>query len=496
FDLTNMQVSWYYAVGASPADANRALGGHQPEVSLPTDFWFRTRHAGKWGWATVGLLRCFWGFEERLGTAIEEILDRNLVAREQDDFRDSTKAELAQRLADNIALYADFTPMFGLSAPHCGFWSVMLEKQLEGASPQPQSLSAKLLAGTDLVTSAEQGYRVYEMAEIARTDQAARVWLTDPSRDPHGWKQLPKDSPFRQETQRFLDDFGHRGVYELEMANPRWHEDPSYVFDQVLAVLESNATGDPRDRARKVQAEANAELQRVPWWKRRLVRWLVKKARAGMGLREAAKSALVAYMETPRRIHLETARRIVAEGKLDSVEDVFYLTVPDIEAYLLEEWDGSGAREMADERRRQREAWLKETPPDVITLDGGGKRLETSSRPVASSRGSTDEWTGIGAAAGIATGTVRVLRHPSDGNRLLPGDVLAAPSTDPGWTPLFLRASAVVVETGGYLSHGAVVAREYGLPAVVNLPGLLDRIQDGDRLEVNGDRGTVRRLKD
>ena len=102
---------------------------------------------------------------------------------------------------------------------------------------------------------------------------------------------------------------------------------------------------------------------------------------------------------------------------------------------------------------------------------------------------------GIAASPGHARAVARVLMHPGEGGRLQPGEILVAPSTDPGWTPLFLRASALVAEVGGYLSHGAIVAREYGLPAVVNIPGLLDVVRDGEVLEVDGDVGKVWRLR-
>ncbi|HNM81820.1 MAG TPA: PEP-utilizing enzyme, partial [Rhodocyclaceae bacterium] len=86
------------------------------------------------------------------------------------------------------------------------------------------------------------------------------------------------------------------------------------------------------------------------------------------------------------------------------------------------------------------------------------------------------------------------LSHPAEGVALLPGEILVAASTDPGWTPLFLKAAGLVVETGGYMSHGAIVAREFALPAVVNLPGILEALQDGDAVEVDGLRGEVRKL--
>ena len=101
----------------------------------------------------------------------------------------------------------------------------------------------------------------------------------------------------------------------------------------------------------------------------------------------------------------------------------------------------------------------------------------------------------MAAAPGAAEGTACVLRTPHDGGRMRPHDVLVAPSTDPGWTPLFLRASALVTETGGYLSHGAVVAREFGLPAVVNVRDAMRLIADGDRLGVDGDAGRVTRTE-
>ncbi|MFZ2853594.1 MAG: PEP-utilizing enzyme, partial [Rhodocyclaceae bacterium] len=96
--------------------------------------------------------------------------------------------------------------------------------------------------------------------------------------------------------------------------------------------------------------------------------------------------------------------------------------------------------------------------------------------------------------AGVAAGPARIIQRPEDGARLAAGDILVAPSTDPAWTPLFLRAGGLVMETGGYLSHGAIVAREFGIPAVVNLPGILAALADGEPLAVDGGRGTVRRI--
>jgi pyruvate,water dikinase len=142
------------------------------------------------------------------------------------------------------------------------------------------------------------------------------------------------------------------------------------------------------------------------------------------------------------------------------------------------------------DRARQREAWLaKEAPPDVITEEADGRVSAPAVQMVAAG----DVWSGIGAAPGHARGLVRIVHHPNDARDLAAGEVLVAPSTDPGWTPLFLRASAIVMASGGYLSHGSIVAREYGIPAVVNLPGILTKVRNGDMLVVDGDRGVVTR---
>lgn len=124
------------------------------------------------------------------------------------------------------------------------------------------------------------------------------------------------------------------------------------------------------------------------------------------------------------------------------------------------------------------------SPPDLIIGD-----VPKFAEAVTSATGSA--LTGMGVAAGKASGTARLIHHPHEGGKLKDGDVLVAPSTDPGWTPLFLRTSAIVMETGGFLSHGSIVAREYGIPAVVNIPGVMKTIKDKQIITVDGDEGKI-----
>jgi pyruvate,water dikinase len=192
---------------------------------------------------------------------------------------------------------------------------------------------------------------------------------------------------------------------------------------------------------------------------------------------------------------------MAASGRLPHPEDVFHLSWTDIEAYLRGEWDGTGATVLVGDRKAQAAAWQALEAPDYLVLDGEGRpaelpptfRPEKPTRPPEAPRaeGSDLILTGLAASAGRVTGPCRIIRHPSEGTALKSGEILVAPSTDPGWTPLFLRAGAVVTQVGGHLSHAAIVAREYGLPAVLNVFDLLRLVHDGQKLTVDGDTGRV-----
>jgi pyruvate,water dikinase len=326
-----------------------------------------------------------------------------------------------------------------------------------------------------------------ELAETARRDEAALEWLRS-GRPAASWVELPPGSHFRGELDRFLAEFGHRGTVEADFVAPRWAEDPSPVLEQVRYLIENGAWVS-REAAQRRRLEAEREIRSASllWWP--LIRWLATGMRRAWALRELAKSALVAVGLPLRRAFLQVGRSLTALGHLDEPEHVFHLSHVDVLAWLEGYWDGAGARELAGDRQRRRERWMRATPPPTIPDEESGARPESPTAPVKG-----DTWRGIAVASGRAEGVARIVLNPGDGANMRKGEILVAPSTDPGWTPLFLRAAGIVMQTGGFLSHGAIVAREYGLPAVVNIPGLLDRVRDGDRLLVNGDDGTVTRI--
>jgi rifampicin phosphotransferase len=293
------------------------------------------------------------------------------------------------------------------------------------------------------------------------------------------------------ELERFLEEFGHRGVYEAELMNPRWCEDPSYILEQVRYYLNAEAGKSPGENARALRKQAETEVRRLALWRRPWIRWLTRRLQQGMALREAAKSAMGFTAEPSRRVLLEVGRRLAVAGNLNRAADIFHLSSYEIQSYLQGDWDGAGARDLAADRIAQREFWLTQDPPDVITTDAAVARVHSCAP--ALKLGQT-RWAGLGVAPGQARGECRIIRHPLESGSLKKGEILIAPSTDPGWTPLCLRAGGIVMETGGYLSHGAIVAREYGIPAVVNIPGLLKYIRNGEQLLVDGDRGMVEKV--
>jgi pyruvate,water dikinase len=508
FDLTGMQWAFYDALGGTPADLNRDLGGAQPEIAIPPGHPLRGTAGRRRVRARLKLLARLGRLDREIGPKMARLHDEARAVRGFDLGRHALP-DLHRELLRWEDIIWDFCPSFQLAGAYCAAWLRILRSLGTRLDPQQgESLACRLLAGTSQVTSAEHGYRVWDLAQVARRDARALAWLDATrnvevdQRDPHAWKSLPASSAFRQALESYLDEFGHRAIVEAEIAQPRWIEDPSFLLAQVRAELAGSEPSNPRAAAARVRAAAEADLRRTTWLFRALAFWVVRRARRGMALREASKSAVVAVLEPMRRITLEVGRRLVAAGHLDEVEEVFHLANRDLEAYLLGQWDGRGARSLAVDRRAQRLAWLAESPPDVITwaADAEGHAVaRPTAHPAArvltkDATESVARWLGVPAAPGRGTGTACVLCSPLEGRRLRRGDVLVAPSTDPGWTPLFLRACAVVMETGGYISHGAIVAREYGLPAVVNLPGILQHIADGDRLVVDGDTGEVIRL--
>lgn len=482
FNLAVLQWECYDAYGVLPREYNRFIGGHQPEIALPVaePLGLRLKRLA----ANVRLLRALSPIRRHAGTTFH-VFERSvdeLRQRRLDRLDDRGVLALIHEGNQLLQRIDPIMVMLGTSGAVFAVLQPLLERFLPGRG---QGLTTALLAGQEGITSADHGLRLLELARIAEDDPEARAFFaTDPFR-PERWRNIPLRSPFKREFERFLEQYGHRCVYELDFSNPRWHEDQTWLLTTIRGML---GTADPdavRDRQREISRRAWDEVRSgVPLLLHGLVRHLVRMGGQDAANREMAKSVLVRSIDLYRRIGLEVGKRLVTRGLLVLAEDVFFCYWTELLELLAGEWDGAGLQMRVVDRRVQHDQWVQMEAPDLIR----GDTPLHADQPVG---GSADLLSGLGVSSGKARGTARLIRHPEEGERLKPGDVLVAPSTDPAWTPLFLKASALVAETGGFISHGAIVAREYGIPAVVNVAGALSRIEDDGMLTVDGDQGTV-----
>ena len=296
--------------------------------------------------------------------------------------------------------------------------------------------------------------------------------------------QLP--STLQSELGKFIGRYGFRAVGEIDLGVPRWSEDPSYLLGAIANYLrlEDGALAPDeqfRRGAREAEATIETMLARVHGPHRRLLRFFLGRVRALMGSREMPKFVLIRTLFTPIRDLLRPVGEELAEtGKVTAWDDVYFLTLAEIREAVA----GTDVRELVAARRAMHvREQARRYIPRVLLSDGTDAEAALISVPEGALRGSP-------ASPGTVTARARVILSPH-GARLEPGEILVAPSTDPGWTPLFLTAGGLVMEMGGMMSHGAVVAREYGIPAIVGVPGATDQIRTGATITVDGSAGVV-----
>jgi phosphohistidine swiveling domain-containing protein len=284
----------------------------------------------------------------------------------------------------------------------------------------------------------------------------------------------------------FLARYGFRSIGEIDLGVKRWSEDPTHILG-ALANYVRLGDDAPAPDAQFAEGERQAEamvaslLARVHGPRRMLLGFVLGRVRKLIGLREAPKFHLIRLLVTPSRELLKPVGVHLAEqGRIAGDDDIFFLTLPEARRAVA----GEDLREKVAARRETfRREQARRHLPRVLLSDGTDAEAALVVAEDGDLRGSP-------ASPGVATAAARVVLSPQ-GARLEPGEILVAPSTDPGWTPLFLTAGGLVMEMGGMMSHGAVVAREYGIPAVVGVARATEQIGTGQQVTIDGSAGTV-----
>ncbi|MCY1234008.1 Prodigiosin synthesizing transferase PigC [compost metagenome] len=295
---------------------------------------------------------------------------------------------------------------------------------------------------------------------------------------------------------KFLSKYGHRAVAEIDLGMPRWAEEPDLLLGMISNYLRVEDAEQAPDRqfaraADHAEARVSELVERAAARSRlrgRLVALCLRRARQLSGLRELPKFYIVMVLAEMHRQLTAVGEELTRTGTIAAAGDVFFLDFEELRVALR----GADLKEVVAVRRRMYDVELRRRRvPRLLLSDGTDVEAAMMAAAAALPQAAAaDRLTGTPASAGTATGKVRVVMDPV-GAHVEPGEILVAPSTDPGWTPLFLTAGALVMEMGGVISHGAVVAREYGIPAVVGVADATVRLRDGQTVTVDGAAGTV-----
>jgi rifampicin phosphotransferase len=357
----------------------------------------------------------------------------------------------------------------------------------------------RLLRGVPGNVTTEMDLAVGDLTDRVRPYPELAALLTT-----HAWDEARPRLPgvaggpeFTAALEQFLSRYGNRGASEIDASRPRWRDDPSLLLRVITGGLSAtNAAAHRHHHQAQVLAGENAEKKLVAaasrglWGplRRRFVGRLARVARIGLGLREHPKFIIVQVLAMVRTEVLSAGASLARRGQLADARDVWHLGFDELATALADPTMDLRDRVAARVASFRRDQLRK--PPIAIASDGEIPALEGERSDLP-----PGALAGTAASTGVVEGVARVVTDP---NRevLHAGEILVAPFTDPGWTPLFVHAVGLVTEVGGLMTHGAVVAREYGIPAVVSVAAAVTRIKTGQRIRVDGTRGFVQILEE
>ena len=353
-----------------------------------------------------------------------------------------------------------------------------------------------LLAGTGELKSAEAGIELWRLGRLASSLDLREVVLSTAAwaeaRQRLSNSQAGRD--FLTRWDRFMHLHGHHARGEMDMFNPRWREQPDYVLEVMRNFVRAEDKADPEaDQHRHAEERDRLRADLLGRLRNPVKRWVfgyvVRQAQFSAAIRENVKDAGIRVIADTRALVVELGRRLATRGVLSEADDMFFLRLEEI-APIVSDNAGFDVRARVAERRAEYQRNLALSPPAIII----GKYDPAKHKPDGFDS-TSKELHGLAVSPGVVTGPARVILYAGT-EQVLPGEILVAPFTDPGWTPYFIPAAGIVMDQGGLLSHGSIVAREYGIPAVVNVGPATKLIKTGQMIQVDGNNGRVRILNE
>ncbi|MFD0577394.1 PEP-utilizing enzyme [Dactylosporangium darangshiense] len=380
-----------------------------------------------------------------------------------------------------------------MSAMEATWW---LNEQLEAWLGEKNAADTLTQSVPHNVTS-EMGLALLDVADVIRPHSDVVAFLQHVE-DEGFLDELPKlagGQEARDAIEAWLDQYGMRCVGEIDITRPRWSERPSTLVPMILGNIRNFEPGagerrfeQGRQEAGKKEQELLERLRAMPdgEGKAEETKRMIDRVRTFIGYREYPKYGMISRYFVYKRALLEEAERLVQAHVLREREDIFYLSFQELHDVVR---TNRVDDQLIGRRKDAFRSYQALTPPRVLTSDGEG--IAGAYRRDDLPAGAL---VGLPVSAGTVEGRARVILDMAQAD-LEPGDILVTATTDPSWTPLFVAVAGLVTEVGGLMTHGAVIAREYGLPAVVGVADATRLILDGQRIRVHGTDGYVEILR-
>ncbi len=449
----------------------------------------------RWGKGLWGILR----FLPSLGPGVQTRARRRLdfIQRKFEAIRGSyrpgmTEKELSLLFTGTIREALNIGDMSPLMALTIVYSSAIFNLCRRWFGDENHVIANQLMAGVGGLEDAQSGFDLWDLAErIAEDLQLKEIVQSGQSFATLRPQMGATDGGrvFLAAWDEFMARHGHLCRGEIELANPRWSEQPDRVLEMLRSYLPDPEQTNPHKR-NAISARRREELvadcrKRLNPIKRWIFSWVVQKAQLGSRIRENVKNRFILAVAVMRRVLLELGDRLTARGVIGSVDDIFFVQKDELMDVVEGTIESKEIRRRIRSRRQEYDFNCSLNPPPFVV-----GRFDPAKHVHAQPDASTQHLNGLAVSAGVVIGPARVILHASD-DFVRPGEILVAPFTDPGWTPYFVNAAGIVMDQGGLLSHGSIVAREFGIPCVVNVGPATQIIQTGRIIRVDGNTGTV-----